>query len=174
MRVKINRHCRVSGSAGRGHSSKPQLQPQLTDLGVANPQAARRLALPMRPSPSKVYRPPTGATEEGTSPTAMLEPTAPTYTEVILAAVPPACHSQRSWPVPSGQPGTTPQRPRPVPSSTGGGDDPSQSGFASRRSGRYASSDAPPVGGRTSRDGLSNSRATVRTASALCAGITWV
>ena len=49
-------------------------------------------------------------------------------------AVPLPCHSQRSWPVPSGQSGTTPQRPRPVPSSTGGGDDPSRSGFASRGS----------------------------------------
>jgi hypothetical protein len=49
-------------------------------------------------------------------------------------AVPQACHSWQSRPVPSGQPRTTPHRPRPVPSSTSGGDDPGRSGFASRGS----------------------------------------
>jgi hypothetical protein len=36
----------------------------------------------------------------------------------------------------------------------------------------HASSEAPVGGGRMSREGLPNSAATVRTASALCAGIT--
>ena len=38
----------------------------------------------------------------------------------------------------------------------------------------HASPGSPSVGGRASRGGLSTKAATVRTASALCAGITWV
>jgi len=51
-------------------------------------------------------------------------------------AVPPACHSQRSSPVASGQPRTTPKRHRPVPFTAFAGDDPARSGFASRGSSR--------------------------------------
>jgi hypothetical protein len=50
------------------------------------------------------------------------------------APVPLPCHSWQSRPVSSGHPRTTPQRPRPVPFSIGGGDDPSRSGFGSRGS----------------------------------------
>jgi hypothetical protein len=47
-------------------------------------------------------------------------------------AGPLACHSQRSWPVPSGQPRTVPQRPQPAPFPSLAGDDRARSGFASR------------------------------------------
>jgi hypothetical protein len=49
-------------------------------------------------------------------------------------AVPPACHSQRSRPVPNGQPRTTAPRPRPAPFPAFAGDDPARSGFGSRGS----------------------------------------
>jgi hypothetical protein len=43
--------------------------------------------------------------------------------------VPLACHSQRSWLVPSGQSRTTPQQPRPAPFSAVAADGPAQSGL---------------------------------------------
>jgi hypothetical protein len=48
------------------------------------------------------------------------------------AAVPLACHSQRSCPVPSGQSRTTPEPPRPGRLTAFAGDDPARSGFGSR------------------------------------------
>jgi hypothetical protein len=50
------------------------------------------------------------------------------------SGVPLPCHSQRSRPVLSGQPRTTPQRPRPAPFSIVAGGNPARSGFASRGS----------------------------------------
>jgi hypothetical protein len=51
------------------------------------------------------------------------------------SAVPLPCHSQRSRPVLSGQPQTTPPRPRPAPFSIVAGGNPARSGFGSRGSG---------------------------------------
>ena len=48
------------------------------------------------------------------------------------AAVPLACHSQQSRPVPSGQPRTTMKRPRPAPFAILAGDSSTRSGFGSR------------------------------------------
>jgi hypothetical protein len=48
------------------------------------------------------------------------------------AAVPPACHSPRSWPVPSGQPRTTTKQPRPAPFPILAGGNSARSGFGSR------------------------------------------
>jgi hypothetical protein len=48
------------------------------------------------------------------------------------AAVPLACHSQQSRPVPSGQPRTITKRPRPAPFAILAGDSSTRSGFGSR------------------------------------------
>jgi hypothetical protein len=48
------------------------------------------------------------------------------------AAVPPACHSPRSWPVPSGPPRTTTKHPRPAPFPILAGGNSARSGFGSR------------------------------------------
>jgi len=60
-------------------------------------------------------------------------------------AVPLPCHSQRSRPVLSGQPRTTPQRPRPAPFSIVAGGNPARSGFASRGSWVRVPSSPPPT-----------------------------
>jgi hypothetical protein len=49
-------------------------------------------------------------------------------------AVPLACHSQQSRPVPSGQPRTTPRRPQPAPFAKDAGSQHSRSGFGSKGS----------------------------------------
>jgi hypothetical protein len=62
------------------------------------------------------------------------EPMAPLPARSPSLAVPLPCHSQQSRPVPSGQPRTTPRRPGPAPFTVSAGNDPAQTGFASRGS----------------------------------------
>jgi hypothetical protein len=54
--------------------------------------------------------------------------------QVASLAVPLPCHSQQSWPVPIGQPRTTPERPGPARFAFFAGDGSARSGFASRGS----------------------------------------
>jgi hypothetical protein len=73
-------------------------------------------------------------TEDGPQPFSYWEPTALRRALSSSPAVPLACHSQQSRPVPSGQPRTTPRRPQPAPFAKDAGSQHSRSGFGSRGS----------------------------------------
>jgi hypothetical protein len=74
------------------------------------------------------------AAEDGPHPSVTGEPTALRRALSSSLAVPLACHSQPSRPVPSGQPRTTPRRPQPAPFAKDAGSQHSRSGFGSRGS----------------------------------------
>jgi hypothetical protein len=102
-------------------------------------------------SPTPLPRAPPGSCPRGggrrrrASPCVRAEPTAQPDIGVILAAVPLACHSQRSPPGTSGQPRTTPNGPRPAPFAILAGDRRTRSGFGSRGSPVQIRPSRPPA-----------------------------
>jgi hypothetical protein len=100
-------------------------------------------------------------TEDGPHPSVKAGGNGATQRPVVSPAVPLACHSQQTPPVPSGQPRTTPRRPRPATFAIHAGSQHSRSGFGSRRShrrprsailfGLEADSNASAAGSSTAR-----------------------
>jgi hypothetical protein len=78
----------------------------------------------------------TGGRKDGPPPRVKLGANGSTAYHVPSLAVPLACHAQRSCPVVSGQPRTTPQRPQPAPFPAVASDDSARPGSAGRWSAR--------------------------------------
>ena len=117
-------HPRYTRTAGERASTVPTSahEPAWGRVQVPRPAAAS--------PPSSCPR--GGGTEDGPHRTVRVEPTAQLDTGSSSAAVPPACHSQRSWPVTTGQPRTTPKQHRPARLHGSAGGDRGRTGFGSK------------------------------------------